>query len=707
MSLTWDDPEPTFITMEHALERMEIPELEMIPARNPINAAPTLEATTSYWRTPMRAFSRFAQLNPEVRKMVWAHAIANDARVIEMRHPDLKILLKDGRQITQPETLTKPRALLLACSESREQLLKSLREVDLGTMDRYLVNFEVDTIYFGPDSYWFHEVLWRPPPLTDEEQAGYNGRDCLKHGWQKRQKWNHWRNGYRSHERGQEAVFDAYQNRDQIRHIRDKYHPLLSSEEYENERKQIRNVAFDLEFWEETSTRHSGGQKDLMSRFPQARAFVLAAGDLGEAYSVQRKDKGTMGGRLEAYQPKLTAYKTTEQPGVIYKGQVELHSGAIQTPLEEEIIDVTAKLGFYPRPVTMYVTRGGEFNGHNSRLIPALIEPQEQIPDNDEDDEADHSYVDSELKADVEEGPADITRIPRLKEMLGLYDDQVYITEQDLQEIKDNLPDDDMAAAFHLYKRAEVPEDEDTEDEMIDLHENEEGADDIAVESAEDMSDAIDVEESNDAAENEVGEKRRDSGVEIAPKGNKTSDKIQCGGKVKRESSPKKVAAEKKPFYNTTAAQGDLMTEIIESKVHYAVLKYRVKWQGQSQHDKIRYPRTEPMFVENEHGRALIAAWHAANPEADDLQTEANCERKAYGSVTKGGVKIAQGPTPSHTPSTTASSSNSSPKRQSEVNNQMYLMSGGSAEALTRAPASAAGLTTPPSSSSSQSIRTV
>lgn len=642
MELMWDDPEPTFETMASAVERMQIPDLEFIPHREPVQNDTYFRATSSYWRTPPRAFSKFAQLNVNIRERIWGFAITDDVRVIEMRHPDMRIFLKDGRQIDRPEMLVKPRALLLACTESRHNLMKSLREVDLGTFDRYLINFEVDTIYFGPDSYWFHEVLWRPNARNPQQQADYNSRDWEKQAWQRRGEWNHWRSG---HNKGEEEVLDSYQNRDQRRKFRDNYHPLLSSEEYECQREQIQNVAFDLEFWEETFARRCGGQVELMSRFPNAKTFVLAAGDRGSAYSIQREDKGIIDRRVEIYQLMLKENKTTKPPGVIHEGQVELHSGAVQTQLKGEVMQI-AKNRLYPKIMTMCVSRGGEFKGHGSRFMPGPRQP----PLDESDSESDFNYDNEELLPDFEEEPSDLRRIPRRGELYRLYDDLEDINEEKLQEIKRDLHErpevDKMTVKFH--REAAVPQDEDTEDETMDLDEDVNNVPDV--EGVEGNADTMDIQEGGATVQSE------DAGAAKAVEGNDRASKSntcctsRTSGKIKKRSSPKSPTPEKKNRHSTIAAMGNTVVEIIESKVHYSVLTYRVRFQGQTEPDKTRYARTELMFVDNEYCRELIALWHSDNPFEDDLQTEAIYVRKAYGSVTKDGKKIAQGPTPPPTP---------------------------------------------------------
>jgi hypothetical protein len=610
----WDDPDPSFINVEvldlEASKRLQVPFLlapfqyePSLPlpesfrkARTPQMAAPPSTPTIPYW---LRAtFSKFCKLPDELRKMIWVLAIADDCRVFEMRHPDLHIYHQNGEQIYEPPKLIKPRALQWACVESRNQFA----EVELGG-HYYLVNFEVDTIYFGPDSYWFHEILWRPP-LSEEERAAYSGTDYLKQGWKKKQKWNHWRYGQDNDSWGEEVDFAEYQNCEPARHCKDPYHPLLADNLYAFERSQIRNVAFDLEFWEETGKRRIGGQLELLSRFPNAKKFILAAGDIGESMEVTRIDRGRRRPRKETYRRRLTTYKTTARRAVCYRGYLELLPGAAPTSFKKILninIPTPKKFSDYPNPVTKCVTRGGEFNGHPNRFLEA---PQRQtdhpkdlsyapFTGDDDDDDKDDSDKDETYYA---------RRYPRPSEVELLSNDQLFHTDEDIQELREALSNLTSQAVSAFHANAVAPADYDTEDE----------------ESDDDLDQSEDDQQTDTVVEVQLASNDEDSDNTMAG----TED--QTG--VDDENT---IIVEHNLDCRREDGYVNRVVEITESKVHYGTLTYRVRFSDSDKPEKKRYSRKEPMF-RSARCRELIAAFHATNPNEPNLETEESSVRKKY-----------------------------------------------------------------------------
>lgn len=607
---------------------------------HPVMAVPPDEVATPYCLRTALSFPRFCELDGVVRKMIWAQAIADDPRVFEMRHPDLYNFDQRGKLVSRPEKLVKPRALTSTCVESRNQF----QEIDLGQGNSYLINFNVDTIYFGPESYWFYEILWRPPPSTAAEEALYHGTEWLKQGWQKRQAWNHWRRGEGNWGIGEEAFFDECLNRDQTRHWKDPYHPFLSSNFYALERSQIKNVAFDLEFWKETGERRSGGQKDLLLRFPCAKKFILAAGDVGESMDINRTDNGPNHHMEETYKRRLTKEKTTAHPGVKHTGEVRLFPKAVQTPLSQEVIQILGhNPSDYPRPVTMCVTRDAHFNGHLSRFVGNALPPELE---DDMEDDSDGSDDDPIMTAqqeddDYEDDLLDRRRTLRDIELLRLSDDRD-MTMQELQNLREELNPSNMTKerilesvrAFH--ESADPGRDEDTEDEDTD--------DEMSVEEVEEILEAIEVEDAENAINAIETVHLGCTKVAVAAEESKPVEDNKEGTKAKKTNAKKNT--------DDIDSDGKQVVGVLDSRLKYHKLHYKVEWQHRdgSRSAGPKWHWHGLKIFEN--CQQLKNAFHTRYSDKADLETERNPPkpRAPYGSQTKNGVKLvgvsASGSTP-------------------------------------------------------------
>jgi hypothetical protein len=669
------------------------------PLWNPQMAGPpqyTISHISTRNRTIPTAFPKFCLLPTKVRRSVWAQAIADDPRVFEMRHPDIHLYDQNQNRV-EPHGLVKPRPLAQACLESRAEF----SEVDLGPEYPYFINFEVDTIYFGPASYWYHNVFWRPPPQNAEQVAAYNGDDYSKQGWKKRQLYDHWRYGEGNHEKGEEQVWDPYQNRDQTRHWKDPFHPFLSAPFYAFERAQIKNVAFDLEFWKETQRRRSRGQTDLMSRFPCAERFILAVGDIGESMDVKRTDEGSI--IKGSYYRRLTDKYMTAHPAVKYSGQLGLHLGAIQEPLSPGVINMTVDgSGTYPRPSFMYVTRGGKYHGHPRRLIghrlPRCLADINEDDDNDSDDDHDNqefawAIMDAEKEEnDSKDDLLENKKLPPATELEYLLDQQAAMEElneleelEELEELRKALNPPGMTAqqtrdtsqAFHTsaYRIADYDNDrEEPGEERTEI--------------------SVVINDSNAGDGSKVLAEKKETAAEmdIEPK---------TDGQVPVRAEKKMGAYQHRPLKDPPL-QGERVAEITDSKLGYGVLHYYVRWVNASGTDRLgkySYRRTCAFFQSDE-SQALIATFHLAHPDKPNLDWEKNYERQKHGTVTKKGVKIADASVaaPSFADSSGVSSSSQLSAQQQDETNDVMDVDQNFVEVSSR---ESSILSTPPASRSS------
>ena len=653
-----------------------------------------------------RTFPSFCLLPEETRKKIWAQAIADDPRVFEMRHPDL-LVYKDQNQdlveVKRGHCLIKPRALASACLESR--MLFS--EVCLGDTF-YLINFDADTIYFGPESYRYHQILWRPEPSPGEDEA--------EPELQVKQQWNHWRCGHNDLIKGQEQLWnEPYQNLEQHRRSSDPYHPFLSDSLFEIDRSQIKNVAFDLEFWRETERRCSVGQIALMSTFPCAERFILAAGDVGESLDLKRTDHGD--GMEVVYKSRVIS-GLTAPPGVKYSGQVEFHSGARQErPSFDAGINVAATGGHYPKPIVMCVTRGSKYYGHPSRFqdgwMPGLCsQAADDDDDDDEDDEGnDHegSIRDSRLWDQLDQS-ASYTLNAKEEErdiMEELLEDRSldrkipsdaeveYLQNPETSKAElEDLPD--LSKALHTWTDGDLRfSDLSMEErryltelrqalhtEAIYLQKPEVSREELpylkarrrilhhkAVKAAQAFHASVpdicfadyDSVEEPDDAKDEAENDAKDDGVQDGA-GNAVENNV--GGLIAIDDAvarstrlanpearaavnkPTKSAYQCKPLKNPPK-EGEQVGRIRDSLIKYGKLCYLVTWENV--YDGTRRECKEPIrkeaaYLNNDRARDLMKDFHLEHPEKPDQKSEHEYERSKWGLKTGRVAAHAAGP---------------------------------------------------------------